>query len=87
MKHFTLFSNASDHAVAALAIATLLLSACSSQPLIQTDKSAQKIIRKQPPIPQNLPEVELSGKLLFDILVAEFAEDSGKLSVANKKVS
>lgn len=85
MKNLTPFSNVSDYAIAVLAIATLLLSACSSQPLIQTDKSAPQIIRKQPSVPQNLPEVELSGKLLFDILVAEFAEDSGKLSVANKK--
>jgi tetratricopeptide (TPR) repeat protein len=38
--------------------------------------------REQPP--QNLPAVELTGELLFGILVAEFAEDSGDLTLANR---
>lgn len=86
MKFLTIFSKVSEYSASVLAITSLLaVSACSSQQLIQHDKSAQNVTQKSSPVSHNLPEVELSGELLFDILVAEFAEDSGKLTVANQK--
>ncbi len=86
MKNLTLFSIASEHPRAVVAVAALLLiSSCGLQQPVREDRSSRNIVPKSAPTPQNLPNVELSGNLLFDILVAEFAESSGVHSLADKK--
>jgi len=65
-------------------IAPLLLSGCSTQPSVEQREHPQQYIHKSDQTHQNLPDVELSGELLFDIMVAEFAEDSGDLTLANQ---
>jgi len=64
-------------------IALLLISGCSTQQTEKRDKYPHHLIPSKQQSPQNLPELELSGELLFNILVAEFAEDSGELSLAS----
>lgn len=64
-------------------IALLLLSGCSTQQTEKRGKYPQHFIPSKQQITQDLPEVELNGELLFNILVAEFAEDSGELALAS----
>ena len=86
MKNMLTSSRRSGYLLSSLTIITLLsVSACSNQQPISMDEPPQSSRDKRPQVVQNLPELELSGKLMFDILVAEFAEQSGDLSLANNK--
>ncbi|MCW8983426.1 MAG: tetratricopeptide repeat protein, partial [Gammaproteobacteria bacterium] len=61
----------------------IFISGCTLQP-VEPERDSPHYTHKNS-VPQNLPDLELTGELLFDILVAEFAEDSGNLAVANNK--
>ncbi|MDH3354760.1 MAG: tetratricopeptide repeat protein [Chromatiales bacterium] len=84
MKRLTTLARVSGYLLSPLTVIILLsTSACSIQQPVEQQAHFPHYTRSKVPPPQNIPPMELSGELLYEILVAEFAENSGDLTLAN----